>query len=169
MNLKGVKITDPVVLERLRLAREKALIVRQTKAADRKDKKLVVEIEAKQEKASVQSKLAKLNVLEKENEVVEPVAVVKKTKSKKTEVEPVVEPESESEPEPEPVIVVKKSKPKAVKKKKVVYVEESSSSSEEEVVVKRKKKVAEPRSTTPPSPVPVKADPVGDLYHKIYG
>lgn len=169
MNLKGVKITDPVVLERLRLAREKALIVRQTKAADRKDKKLVVEIEAKQEKASVQSKLAKLNVLEEENEVVEPVAVVKKTKSKKTEVEPVVEPESESEPEPEPVIVVKKSKPKAVKKKKVVYVEEaSSSSSEEEVVVKRKKKVAEPRPP-PPSPVPVKADPVGDLYHKIYG
>ena len=168
MNLKGVKITDPVVLERLRLAREKALIVRQTKAADRKDKKLVVEIEAKQEKASVQSKLAKLNVMEEENEVVEPVAVVKKPKSKKPVVEPVIEPESESEPEPEPVIVVKKSKPKAVKKKKVVYVEESSSS-EEEVVVKRKKKVAEPRSTTPPSPIPVKADPVGDLYHKIYG
>ena len=132
MNLKGQKITDTVVLERLRLAREKTLVVRQANAKDKKDAKLVTDIEAKKEKEVVQSKLAKMTAVDEAVE--EEEKPVKKAVKKK----PVIAVESDSEEEDEPV-VVKKAVKKAVKKKKIVYVEEESSS-EEEVVVKRKKK-----------------------------
>ena len=167
MNLKGTKITDPVILERLRLAREKALTVRQANAKDKKDAKLVTDIEAKKEKEVVQSKLAKLTAVDETVEEEEPV---KKAVKKAVKKKPVIAVESESEEEEEPVVVKKpKAKPK---KKKIVYVEEEDSSSEEEVVVKRKKKIPTPPPTTPVQEQPVamqQPDPVGDLYRKIYG
>ena len=178
MTLKGKTITDPVVLERLAEARKKALVVRQANAEARKDKKLLDDIELKQNKEMVKTKLSKLTN-KVEDVVVDDDAVEDdKPKAKPKKVKKIVKPapvEIESESEEEAPIVKKKSKKKAPK---VVY-ETESSSSEEEVIVRRKKKIVatpryepEPQQIAQPEPplqMPPKHDPIGDLYHRLYG
>ena len=159
---KGSTITDPAILEKLRIARIKALEVRKANAVIRKDAKLVVELETRQANEIVSNKLK--NIVNKVNETkTEPDSdpdppPVQNVRKKKPPVV-YVEPDSSSDEE----IIVKKPKDRA-KKKKIVYVE-SNSSSDEEIIVKQKRR---PLTTPAPSPVPVH-DPIGDLYRRNYG
>ena len=176
MTLKGETITDPIVLGRLAEARKKALVVRQANAEARKDKKLLDDIELKQNKEMVKTKLSKLTNKVEEAVVDDDDVEDKAPKAKPKKVKPFVKPPVvESESEEEAPVIKKKSKKKAPK---VVY-ETESSSSEEEVIVRRKKKVVAtprhepaPQQITQPEPTPPsppKHDPIGDLYHRLYG
>lgn len=157
---KGEKISDPVILERLRKAREKALETRRANAKIKADARLADQLDKKKADAEVQSRL------------------------KKT-IDPAPEPKTEraDKPEPEPEVEIEyiKAPKKKPKKKKVVIVESSSESEEEEIVYKKKPKRVQPRETfeppirsqeqrqlTPP-PTPIERDPMDVLFSRLYG
>jgi len=87
---KGEKITDPVILERLKKAREKAMEVRKYKKQQKEDEKLVKTLEAKKKHAETKNKIDELTSPQPEQEV-----IVVKTKQKKKVV--YVKPESDSD------------------------------------------------------------------------
>ena len=126
-------------LEKLKLAREKALEKRRELAAMRKMERDIELKEQEEKRAEIKAKHSKL---------VEPAA-------------PVPEPtETESEPDSPPP-VVKKKKPKKKAKKPIVIVEESESSSSDDeqanvVYVKRRSK-----KTQQPAAVQAAAPSVG--------
>ena len=107
---KEKRVFTPEHLEKLRIAREKALVVRQKKA---QEKLLIKNIEKEIVTKTHEIKLD--NVKTKLDKLVKPP--------------PVVESETESEPE----IIVKKKKKK--KSKKIVIVEDSDSDDEQQQVI----------------------------------
>ena len=154
---KGEKITDPAMLERLKLARAKALANRQAKAQAKKDEQLVKEIEDKQKRRATQNKLKELIDPEpKSNSVLELADPQPKTKAV-----------LEEEEEPEVIIMKKKKKPK----KKVVVVEESSSDDEPEPIIVKKKKKKQPKVVyeSDDEPEQPQNTPFDDIYHRYYG
>ena len=150
MPKKGETITDEKVLQRLAEARVKANEKRKQLAEERKQAKLLADIERHKKAQAVKKKLDKTVVPLKE------------------ETDWAVEEQSEPEEEPQEEVVVRKPKPKAKPKpkpkpkKKIVYVtdsEESESEQEEEVVyVKKKrapvKRVPVERRVPAPAPAP---------------
>jgi hypothetical protein len=149
MSEKPKKVLSPEQLEKLKVARERALEVRQTNAKNKALEKELATAEKEQHLNTVKEKLAKVKA---------PVKVE-------------IEPDSEPETEPEPVIVKSKKK----KPKKIVIVEDSESDDEQQQVifVKRKK---EPAAQPVPVPAaPPKApnfqddDPYQRHYNAIFG
>ena len=141
--MEKVKRTlSPEQLERLKVAREKALAVRQTNAKNKALEKELATAEKEQHLTEVKEKLAKVKAPKQEAPKIEVV---------------------ESE-EDEPQIVVKRTK-KPAKKKKIVIVEDSESDEEQQQVifVKRKKEtervpvvesIAERQQVFKPAPPP---------------
>jgi hypothetical protein len=115
---KPKKTLSAEQLEKLKVAREKALTVRQTNAKNKALEKELATAEKEQHLNTVKEKLAKVKAPKQEAPKIE-----------------VVESEPESEPE---VVVRRKSKPK---KKKIIVVEDSDTDEEQQQVifVKRKK------------------------------
>jgi len=72
---KGEKITDPVVLERLQKAREKALAKRKEQTENKKTLQLSKELDAHQALSTAKEKLAKA----KQPEAAEDAAVIEKS------------------------------------------------------------------------------------------
>ena len=103
---KVKKTLSPEQLERLKVAREKALAVRQTNAKNKALEKELATAEKEQHLNTVKERLAKV-----------------KSVAPKIEVQPDSEPESEPE-----IVRVKPKKP--IKKKKIVIVEDSESEEE---------------------------------------
>lgn len=152
----GEKIQDKEVLERLAKAREKALEVRRRNAKEKKDAKLLSEMEVRKRAVDVNEKLNKFTTHES------PV-------SKEQIVEKKMESETESTDEPD-VVILKKNKKE--KKKKIIYVEESSSEDEEpeKVIVKRKRKPQTEEKVPESRPMKSKQDMLIDqMYEKCYG
>ncbi len=118
-NPKPKKQLSPEQLEKLKVAREKALAVRQTNAKNKALEKELENAEKEQHLNTVKEKLAKVKAPKQEP--------------------PKIEIQPDSEPESEPEIIVRKKKP--AKKKKIVIVEDSDSDEEQQQVifVKRKK------------------------------
>ena len=152
MSEKPKKVLSPEQLEKLKVARERALEVRQTNAKNKALEKELATAEKEQHLNTVKEKLAKVKA---------PV---------KVEIEPDSEPET---PEPE-TVVVKKSKKK--KPKKIVIVEDSESDDEQQQVifVKRKKEpVTQPvpvPAAPPKAPTPSQDDdPYQRHYNAIFG
>jgi hypothetical protein len=116
---KPKKTLSPEQLEKLKVAREKALTVRQTNAKNKALEKELATAEKEQHLTQVKEKLAKVKAPKQEPPKIE------------------VQPDSEPEDEPE-IIVKRKSKPK---KKKIIVVEDSDTDEEQQQVifVKRKK------------------------------
>ena len=159
ISTKPKKVLTPEQLEKLKVAREKALSVRQGNAKDKALEKELAQAEKTQRITEVKAKLNKLA---------------------KPEVPKVVQVESEPEDEPvaEPVVKVKKVK----KKPKVIIVEDSDTDDEQQqqvIYVKKKKKEV---PATPVVPVavsePVKEvasaeeqndDPYQQHYNSIFG
>lgn len=130
MEPKEKRQLSPEHLEKLKIARERALAVRQKKAGE---KKLVKELETKEHEQKIE------NIKERLEDIKKP---------KKKVVAPVPEPESEPESEPE-VIVKKKTKKKA---KKIIVVEDSDTDEEQQQVIYVKRKKDPPSSA--PIPIP---------------
>jgi len=174
---KGTTISDPIVLERLAKAREKALESRKAKAQAKKDEKLVSQIEEKKKRQATQNKLKELiDTPSKEEHEHEPNAP-KEDSPKYEDVEPPNLKKSKSKPdlhvEEEPEIEYMKI-PKKPKKKKVVYVEESSSDDEEIEYVKKPKVKKQPKQPSSPTdkfdyPRNPQESLVDQLYNKYYG
>ena len=177
---KGEMISDPVVLERLQKAREKALETRRAKAQEKKDMKLAEDIENRKKVTEARNKIKKtLNIDDdppKEDPPTYEEATKEETPAPNLKKSPTKHDlQEEDEPEVEYIKVPKKTKPK---KKKIVYVEESESEEEEEVEYvkkKPKKKAVPPPEPTPPrekfdyprqSPQETLLD---NLYRKYYG
>ena len=153
---KGEKITDPVVLERLAKAREKALETRRANAKMKADAKLADELEKKKADAEVQKR-------------------IKKTIDPEPPKEPEPQPK-EAAPAPEQEVEIEyiKAPKKKPKKKKVVIVQSSSESEEEEIVYKSRKgskrvKNEAPQQERPLTPPPVEKDPMDVLFSRLYG
>jgi len=131
---KGEAITDPIVLERLSKAREKAVETRKAKAQAKRDEKLVTQIEEKKKRQATQDKLKELIEQPKE----EPPTYEEATKEepkpnlKKSPTKQDLQKEDEPEEDVE-IEYMKVPKKKPAKKKKIVYVEESDEEPEEEV------------------------------------
>jgi len=166
---KGEKITDPVVLERLAKAREKALETRRANAQAKKDAKLVEQLDKKKAQLLVQDRLSAMN------QVQDPPP--RKDLQGKDEDGPEAE---EAEVQVEYLKMPKKPKKKKPVKK-VVFVESSESSAssaeEEEIVYKRRPKTA-PSSRAPKQPEPPQrarsaadeqSDMIDRLYQRYYG
>ena len=158
MTEKVKKTLSPEQLEKLKVAREKALSVRQTNAKNKALEKELATAEKEQHLTEVKEKLAK----------------VKAPKQEKAEVPNVVVIESEQD-EPEPEVVVKKVKKV---KKKIIVVEDSETDEEQQQVIYVKKVKA--KSVSPPveivvpvsTPLPVKEtiiDPYAKQYNSIFG
>jgi len=105
---------SPEHLEKLKIAREKALAVRQKKASEKKLEKELATKEHEQKMETIKEKLGEIS-----------------KPKKKSEPKPAPEPESEPESEPE-VIIKKKTKKKA---KKIVIVEDSDTDEEQQQVI----------------------------------
>jgi hypothetical protein len=156
---KGEKITDPVVLERLAKAREKALETRRANAKMKADAKLADELERKKADAEVQKRIKK--TIDPEPPKEEPPK----------EAAPIPKPKEE-EPEQEVQIEYIKAPKKKPKKKKVVIVESETESEEEEVVYKKKSKRVKnetPQKERPLTPPPIERDPMDVLFSRLYG
>jgi len=152
MSEKPKKTLSPEQLEKLKVARERALAVRQENAKNKALEKELATAEKEQHLNTVKEKLAKVKAPPK-------IEVV------------------ESEPESEPEVVVRKAKSKP-KKKKIIVVEDSESDEEQQQVifVKRKKDPV----ALPPAPqeqvphqvfkqqAPPKPSPVDDPYQRHY-
>jgi len=70
---KGQKITDPVVLERMKKMREKALATRRKRAEERRQLKLLTEVEKEKARRTVSKKLKRVIVSDgEEDEPIEP-------------------------------------------------------------------------------------------------
>ena len=134
MPKRGEKITDETVLERLRLAREKANAKRKELAEERKNERLLNDIERKKKSAEVTQKL---------EDLVTPQAKSKKSKKlpPNPEISSSSSSDSESEEEDVPAIVVKKKKKKKVK----AVPTENSSDSEDEHHKRRKEEYVQHR------------------------
>ena len=150
------RVFTPEHLEKLKVAREKALVVRQKKA---QEKLLVKNLEK--------------DLVTKEHEV--KVDTIK-TKLDKLNAKP-PPPESESESEPDAPVVIKKKKKKA---KKIVIVEESDSDEEQQqiIYVKRTKpqiqQIQQP-IPQPSAPIPIPQQPQppqrrseAEIYNEFY-
>ena len=164
MPAKGQTITDPIVLERLAKAREKAVATRKAKAQAKKDEKLVTQIEEKKKRQATQDKLKELIEPEeappKYEDVVKEEPKPKPIKKSPTKKDLTVEDDEEPEVE---YIKVPKKKPK----KKIVYVEESDDDEpEEEIRHVRKNKpkpfITEEHLVEPPSHLDI-------MYQRYYG
>jgi len=116
---KPKKTLSAEQLEKLKVAREKALTVRQTNAKNKALEKELATAEKEQHLNTVKEKLAKVKAPKQEAPKIEVV---------------------ESEPESEPEVIVKRTK-KPSKKKKIVIVEDSDTDEDQQQVifVRRKK------------------------------
>jgi hypothetical protein len=122
-------------LEKLKVAREKALTVRQTNAKNKALEKELATAEKEQHLNTVKEKLAKVKAPKQEPPKIEVV---------------------ESEPESEPEIVVKRTK-KPSKKKKIVIVEDSDTDEDQQQVIfvrRKKDNPLQPIQRPAPEPVP---------------
>ena len=179
---KGQPITDPVVLERLQKAREKALETRRAKAQEKKDMKLAEDIENRKKVTEARNKIKKTLNIDDDPPKEDPPTYEEATKKEETPAPNLKKSstkhdlQEEDEPEVEYIKVPKKTKPK---KKKIVYVEESESEEEEVEYVKKK-----PKKKTLPPPEPAPTPPrekfdyprqspqetlLDNLYRKYYG
>jgi hypothetical protein len=141
-------------LEKLKVAREKALAVRQNNAKNKALEKELANAEKEQHLNSIKEKLAKVKGKAEPKQETPKVEIV------------------ESEPEEEPEVVVKKKSVKP-KKKKIVIVEDSESDEEQQQVifVKRKKEpvVSKPVEAPPqPQAFQTKLQPQEDPYERQY-
>lgn len=149
---------SPEQLEKLKVAREKALAVRQNNAKNKALEKELANAEKEQHLNTVKEKLAKVKGTAQPKQEAPKIEIV------------------ESDPEEEPEVIVKK-KPKQPKKKKIVIVEDSESDEEQQQVifVKRKKEpvVSQPVEAPPqPKPIPIpqqQEDPYARHYNAIFG
>jgi len=135
ISTKPKKILTPEQLEKLKVAREKALAVRQDNAKDKALVKELAQAEKTQHITEVKAKLSKIKEVPK---------VVQ------------VESEPEDEPEPEPVVKVKKVK----KKKKIMIVEDSDSDDEQQQIIYVKKMKQVPKTELPVPVVVPETKPV---------
>jgi len=153
---KPKKTLSSEQLEKLKVAREKALSVRQENAKNKALEKELATAEKEQHLNTVKEKLAKVKAPKQEA--------------------PKIEVQADSEPESEPEVIVKKKKPK---KKKIVIVEDSESDEEQQQVifVKRKKDnplkaiqepVQVPQQVFAKPPIKVKAEEDDDPYQRHY-
>ena len=128
------------MLEKLKLAREKALEKRRELAAIRKMER-ELQLKEKEEKVEgIKAKHSKMNV---------------------TESEPKSEPDSDSDPEPIQPEVVKQTKRKKKKKAPIVIVEDSSSDEDSNVVyVKRRSKPKPERAEPVTEPIEKQPEPL---------
>jgi len=131
---KPKKTLSPEQLERLKVAREKALAVRQTNAKNKALEKELATAEKEQHLNTVKEKLAKVKAPKQEP--------------------PKIEIQPDSEPESEPEIVVKRTK-KPAKKKKIVIVEDSESDEEQQQVIFVRRKKDNPLQPIQHQPEPV--------------
>lgn len=127
MAKKRGPITDPKVLERLRLAREKGLATRRKNAAMKKEKRLLAQMQAKKESMRVKEELSKA-LTETKSEPKPEVKPEPKAEPKpepKAEPKPKPKPEVTPAPEPDPIEVKPKplpqSDPKAGLSRPVLY------------------------------------------------
>jgi len=138
-------------LEKLKVAREKALSVRQTNAKNKALEKELATAEKEQHLNNVKEKLAKV-------------------KAPKQEAPVIVQVESEQD-EPEPEIVVKKKK--KMLKKKIIVVEDSDTDEEQQQVIYVKKvkgnSVVPVVTETRLIQEPIKQDPYVQHYNSIFG
>ena len=143
---KPKKTLSPEQLQKLSVAREKALAVRQNNAKNKALEKELVVAEKEKHFLEVKEKLAKVK---------DPAsAVMGERLQPKKEKEPtkvVIEPDSDPESEPEVIIRKKKSKGK----KKIVIVEDSDTDDEQQQVIFVKRKKDNPLKPIPqPEQVP---------------
>jgi hypothetical protein len=150
---KGSTITDPIVLERLQKAREKALETRRAKAQEKKDMKLADELESRKKVSEARDKIKKTLNIDDEQPKEDPPKyedVVEETPPPNLKKSPTKQDlKEEDEPQVEYIKVPKKTKPKP-KKKTIVYVEEDSSSDESEVEYVKRPKRKEPKQPKRP-------------------
>ena len=140
INSKPKRVLSDLQLEKLKLAREKALAVKQQMKQNSDAQKI----------QHYEGKIGKIKARQKEEEL-----PLEEVTADLSNCELIEQPVEEEEPQ-EPKVVVRKSKPK---KKPVVIVEESDSDSDEEenvVYIKRrsKKKDKALPPPTPPEPQP---------------
>jgi hypothetical protein len=145
---KPKKTLSPEQLQKLSVAREKALAVRQNNAKNKALEKELVVAEKEKHFLEVKEKLAKVK---------DPASAVmgerlgEKLKPKKEPPKVVIEPDSDPESEPEVIIRKKKSKGK----KKIVIVEDSDTDDEQQQVIFVKRKKDNPlKPIQQPEPVP---------------
>jgi len=122
MSEKAKKTLSPEQLEKLKVAREKALGVRQSNAKNKALEKELVIAEKEQHINNVKEKLVKIK------------AGTSAGKQEAPKIEIV-----ESEPEDNTEVIIKKTKTKP-KKKKIVIVEDSESDEEQQQIIYVKKK-----------------------------
>ena len=143
INSKPKRVLSDLQLEKLKLAREKALAVKQQMKQNSDAQKI----------QHYEGKIGKIKARQKEEELpLEEMTVDLSNCQLELAEQTVEQPVEEEEPQ-EPKVVVRKSKPK---KKPVVIVEESDSDSDEEenvVYIKRRSKKKE-KAVPPPPPEP---------------
>ena len=174
MSEKPKKILSNLQLEKLKIAREKALTVRQTNAKNKSLEKELLFAEKEKHILEVKEKLAKVR---------NPASAVigerlgENIANKKKEQKVIIEPDSE--PESEPEIIVKKKKKI---KKKIVIVEDSDTDEEQQQVIFVKRKKDNPlkaiQQPTPetvphqvfkqPPPPPQQEDPYQNQYNSLF-
>lgn len=152
MPRKGETITDPVVLERLRVAREKAAEKRREMAEQRKTLKLAKDLERHHEVEKAKKKILKPEPLEEEDYLPEKKELKEESNLNVDKEEPEVE-------------VRKKPKSKPKPKKKIVYVSDSEESEPEEIVEYRRKK--KPMPAPPPQQVPTQPQVPPPNYNQL--
>jgi NADH dehydrogenase/NADH:ubiquinone oxidoreductase subunit G len=133
-------------LEKLKVAREKALTVRQTNAKNKALEKELATAEKEQHLNTVKEKLAKVKATGNADG-----GATLRSKQEAPKIEVV-----ESEPESEPEIVVKRTK-KPSKKKKIVIVEDSDTDEDQQQVIfvrRKKDNPLQPIQRPAPEPVP---------------
>lgn len=125
---KGEKITDEATLERLKIARQKAMETRKKNADAKKDIKLAKELENKKELQVAQEKIQqtiKPEIINTsiEKEIPEHKESFKKPKKKKEVI--VVESDSSDSSDSEPEVIIKKSKKSKIKNEKNYEIQKS--------------------------------------------
>jgi len=152
---KVKKTLSPEQLEKLKVAREKALSVRQANAKNKALEKELATAEKEQHLTEVKEKLAKVKIAKQEPPKIEIV---------------------ESEPESEPEVIVRK---KRNKKKKIIVVEDSDTDEEQQQVIFVKKKkdnplqpIQRPAEQVPAqvfkAPPKVQEDPYDKHYNALF-
>jgi hypothetical protein len=126
METKEKRVLSPEHLEKLKIAREKALAVRQKKA---QEKKLEKELETKKHEQKINGIKEELETMDKPKVIPSP-------------------PKPESDTDSDSSIIIKK-KTKKKKAKKIVIVEDSDSDEEQQQVIFVKRK----KDTPPPAQV----------------
>ena len=126
---KGEKITDEATLERLKIARQKAMDTRKKNAEAKKDIKFAKELENKKELQEAQEKIQqtiKPEIIDKpiEKEIHQQKESFKKPKKKKEVI--VVETDSSDSSDSEPEVIIKKSKKSKIRNGKKFEKNENS-------------------------------------------